>query len=685
MDTPTTRISRPSRIVALLLIALAVLGLAYLRYGQSDRTVSVPSGAKAGDLTLESCQYATDSGSYDADCGTLVVAENPSDPDSPLIALPVVRIRARSATPREPIFRLEGGPGLTNMDFDRASRYVDNRDLVLVGYRGVDGSVQLDCPEVSSVHKRSTDVLSEEFFNAKADAYRACARRFADEGVDPSRYGLVQQIDDLEAARVALGYDRINLLSESAGTRTALVYGWRHPERIHRSVMTGVNPPGNFLWDPDTTDEQMGRYAALCAEDAGCRARTDDLAATVRRVAADVPERWLFWPIKPANVQAIAIYGLTEPTPRVFPPGAPAVLDAWLSAAEGDASGLWLSSLLGDVFTPNLFVLGQHAAFGNIDADAAPAYFAAAGPEGYANFGLAATASGWAGGQLADAWPIAPETRQYRQPRTSQVETLLIGGTLDFATPPQKATNELLPYLPNGHEVVLEGIGHNSSFWTDQPEASSRLINTFFDNGQVDDSLYKPQSVDFTPEVTLTAFAKRVAGTMVGLALLAVLSLLWMARHVRKRGGFGRKASASLRSLYPLVLGLGGWFLGVLIVLTTMPGVPLDNALLAVLGVGVPIGLGIYWAWVQRAWSGQTKIAGFAAAAAGALVGAWLGFNATADLLALVTAIVGAAAGANVTLILVDIARDRSLRARRAATAASDATPVGSQKVAISR
>ena len=59
--------------------------------------------------------------------------------------------------------------------------------------------------------------------------------------------------------------------------------------------------------------------------------------------------------------------------------------------------------------------------------------------------------------------------------------------------------------------------------------------------------------------------------------------------------------------MYPVVLGLGGWFLGVLIVLTTMPGVPLDDELLAVLSVGVPIGLGIYFAWVDRDWSAATR------------------------------------------------------------------------------
>ena len=70
------------------------------------------------------------------------------------------------------------------------------------------------------------------------------------------------------------------------------------------------------------------------------------------------------------------------------------------------------------------------------------------------------------------------------------------------------------------------------------------------------------------------------------------------------------RPSATLRSLYPIVLGLGGWFLGVLIVITTMPGVPLDDELLAVLSVGVPVGLGIYLAWVHRDWSARSKSVG---------------------------------------------------------------------------
>ena len=600
--------------------------------------------------------------------------ETRADPESRLIALPVTRIRARSDDPKEPVFFLTGGPGQSNMEFEFASRYADDRDFVLVGYRGMDGSVRLDCPEVESALKRSTDVLSEEFFRAYGDGYRSCADRLSDDGVDLASYGLAQQVDDLESARVAFGYDQINLLSESAGTRTAMIYAWRYPESIHRSVMVAVNPPGAFLLDADTTDEQIGRYAALCADDDSCRTRTDDLAATMRRTAADIPDRWLFLPIKDANVQVVSMFGLIDSTPAASPTPAPMTLDAWLSAAEGDPSGFWLTSVLGDLLFPELFVRGQYAAAAMLDAQAARDYFAG-GPGDLSNLAAAASAFSWGGGGLADAWPAAPDEGRYSRVQTSEVETLLIGGELDPMTPPQAATTQLLPYLPNGHQVVLPGFGHQATVFREQPEAGSRLINTFFDSGQVDDSLYVPAHIDFTPPMTFTAIAKITLGAMLALAALTVLSLLVMARRVRTRGRIGPKGGALLRSVYPPVLGLGGWALGALVVLTTMPGVRVDNELLVILSVGVPIGLGTYWAWVQRDWSARSKGVGLAAAAVGSFAGAWLGFHATDGSLALLTAIAGALAGANLTLILIDMSRARLIRNHSAATTTATNAP----------
>jgi hypothetical protein len=148
-----------------------------------------------------------------------------------------------------------------------------------------------------------------------------------------------------------------------------------------------------------------------------------------------------------------------------------------------------------------------------------------------------------------------------------------------------------------------------------------------------------------------------------------VLSLLLMGLRVHRGGRIGRKAGATLRSVYAIVLGLGGWFLGILIVITTMPGTPLDDELLAAFSIGVPVGLGVYFAWVQRDWAARTKATGFAAGVGGALVGAWLGFHAAEDLLALITAIAGAAVGANLAVLGLDIAWDRQAHDRFADTA----------------
>jgi pimeloyl-ACP methyl ester carboxylesterase len=657
----------PGRIVALALIGLVVLGLAYVRFGGDSDAVSVPKGATAGDLILDRCTYETGNGSYEADCGTLVVPENRADPESRLIALPVTRIHARSDSPAEPIFRLQGGPGVTNMEFESASRFAGKHDVVLVGYRGVDGSSKLDCPEVTSAREHARDFLSETSFRADAAAFRACADRLQDAGVDLAGYTLPERVDDLDAARRALGYERIDLLSESAGTRTAMIYAWRYPECIHRSEMIGVNPPGNYLWDAKTTGEQIGRYAALCAENASCRSRTPDLAASLHSAYEHIPSRWWFLPIKEGNVELGAFFGLIHATTDgAGPLAAPWTIDTLLSADKGDGSGAWLLSLMTQVIFPRVQVWGDVAAVGRSDAAYARRFFAT-----HANRGSVIGSPGtdfiWAGGRLLDAWPASPDESEHVHVQESKVETLLIGGRLDFATPPQKATRELLPHLPNGHEVVLPNLGHSDDFWTYQPEAGDRLIKTFFDSGRVDDSLYEAANVDFTPAFSHGAIAKIVLGVMLGLAALTVLSLLWMPLRVRRRGPFGRKASTALRSLYAPLLGLGGWFAGLLVVLTALPTASLLDERLALVSIGIPIALGTYWASTPGEGPHRSRIARFAATMAGAVVGAWLGFNVTSaaiGVLAPVLAIVGAAAGANLIVLALDVAWDRQVHDR---------------------
>ena len=634
---------------------------AYLRVASSPETVAVPQGAHAGQLTMHPCTYPTENGGYRADCGTLVVPENRADPRSRLIALPVTRILARSSHPLAPIFHLNGGPGITNMTFPQANRLAAQHDVVMVGYRGVDGSSVLNCPEVTAALENSADFLGKASLSAYTQAFASCAQRLERSGVDLAGYTLEEQADDIEAARVALGYQRIDLLSESAGTRLGMIYAWMYPNSVDRSVMIGVNPPGNFVYSGAEIDQGIERYSALCAQQPACRARTGNLAASIQQTAAHMPSRWYFLPIKPGNVLVGTFLGLTESTSEASPLSGPMTLDSWISAAQGNPSGLWLLSEMAGLILPTSFVWGELASIAMTDAQPAERYFSSGADRG-SIIGNPLAEFLWGAGGLVHAWPANPGENQYTSVQNSNVPTLLIGGTLDFETPAQNATKELLPHLSNGHQVILSGLGHADDFDSYEPSASTQLLTTFYATGQVDTSRYTPNKVSFAPPSAQTSIAKDILGTVTGIVVLAALLLLWVARRVRKHGSAGRKTSVLARTIVPVVLGLGGFFGATLVVLTLWPALSLASELLRILAPSVPIALGLYLAWTHRDWDRATKSLGLLAAIAGALLGGWLGFTATSGLFALVTTTIGAAAAGNLALIAVSLFRERSAR-----------------------
>jgi pimeloyl-ACP methyl ester carboxylesterase len=638
------------RTAGLVVIALVAFGLGYVHFAGGSASVSVPSGAHEGQLTLQHCRYANEP----ADCGTLVVRENRHDPHARLIALPVTRVRAHTSHPGAPIFRLQGGPGITNMDFPEATRFTARHDFVLVGYRGIDGSSRLDCREVVSAREHSRELISSKSNEAVAAGFSACAQRLRDEGVDLAGYSIPERVDDLELARRKLGYGPVDLVSESAGTRTAMIYAWRYPRSIHRSVMLAVNPPGHFLWDAKTTGDQIRRYAALCARANDCRDRTGDLAASVHSAFDHLPSRFWFLPIKKGNVKAAAFFGLMNATTDGGGPlAAPLTLDTLVSAGQGDGGGAWLLSVAAQLTFPRAQVWGDVASIARADAASAKRFFAAKAGRGSV-IGSPGTDLVWAGGRLVDAWPANPDENEYSRVQDSSVETLLIGGALDFATPPQIATRELLPHLANGHEVVLPKLGHADDFWAYEPAASTRLIDTFLDKGSVDTSLYTDNRLDFTPSFTQGRVAEIVVAVFLGFAAVLALSVLWLAVRLRRRAMFGRKGSITARALLPIVLGFGGWCLGVLIVLVAFPTVPITDEVLAVVSIAPPVALAVYAGWFRTAALGS--VAAFTALTAAAF-GAWLGFHVPSSPgLGAVTAIVAATLAANVGLIALDVA-----------------------------
>ena len=142
-------------------------------------------------------------------------------------------------------------------------------------------------------------------------------RRPTDGGrLRPPGYSLPQRVDDLEAARKALGYDRVDLVSESAGTRTAMIYAWRYPKSVHRSVMVAVNPRATScgMRRPPTSRFGATPHSARRMRPAGAVRRTSPPRSILP--FENVPERRRFLPVREGNVKAAAFFGLMESTHR---------------------------------------------------------------------------------------------------------------------------------------------------------------------------------------------------------------------------------------------------------------------------------------------------------------------------------------------------------------------------------
>ena len=453
-----------------------------------------------------------------AERAELTIPERRAGPSSRMIRLPVLRVLAeRPDAGRLPVFRLGGGPGLSNMRF-ACPPALDGRDVVLLGYRGVDGSVRLAGPEVARALRRSHgEVLGSASRRRVADAAAAAARRLERGGVDIAGYTVAEVLADLEDARAVLGYDQIDLVSESYGTRLALLYAQTHPERVHRSLLLGVNPPGRFVWDPAIVDSQLADWGVLWAASGG-PCRHADLAATISAALGRLPHRWLGRRLDVGKAKILTFALLFQRRTGLV------AIDAWEAAARGDPSGVALLSLAYDLAVPRLFTWGDFLAKAfSIDYEPDADYMTLLDPPG-ATLGSPLSLLFFGGGV---GWPPGPAPEPLRHLRDCAVESLLVSGALDVSTPPQHARKEALPYLARGTQVIIPHASHVDDMWGLQPAAMTRLVSNFLDTGEIDAG-FDASTPALTPPLRLPAVAKLGAGALLTLSGALAISV---ARH----------------------------------------------------------------------------------------------------------------------------------------------------------
>lgn len=169
-------------------------------------------------------------------CGTYRVFEDREKRSGRTIDLNVVVLPSVGARKFNPMFDIQGGPGVaaTN-DVELFVKFVPQyrrgRDIVLVDQRGTGASNPLRCERLPG-----NTPLDEMY---PVEYVRRC-RQALEEKADLTKYTTEIAMDDLDDVRRWLGYNKIDIWALSYGTRAAQVYARQHPEAVGHMALTGV-------------------------------------------------------------------------------------------------------------------------------------------------------------------------------------------------------------------------------------------------------------------------------------------------------------------------------------------------------------------------------------------------------------------------------------------------------------
>jgi pimeloyl-ACP methyl ester carboxylesterase len=440
-----------------------------------------------GDEPLEPCAIGTGPRIH-ALCGTVTMPEDPASPSGRTLDLRVAVIPASVGPPEpDPVFMLAGGPGGAAVDGLTWTALAfggihATRDIVLVDQRGTGGSnaMQLDpLRDVSELPAVDADAVAREWVTTQLGRFDA----------DPAFYTTSIAMDDLDAVREALGYERINLWGGSYGATAAQYYIRQHGDRVRSVVLDGATLLEVPVFERMAPNSQAALDAlfARCAADAACAGAYPDLARDFEATMASLERA-------PATVAAI------DPAT-----GEPGVISA-VDFTEGVHSGLidaqysavlpWFIDAAADGRWEEAVSTAQAIGGGNpLDEDMPLMSAIIRCSEAWARYDPAEVARVGAGSyyleaQLVNANLQATMCRSAPRgvvpaddaaPATSDVPVLFTVGSADPQDPPANIATAA-DRFPNSTVVIAEGHGHTVSHLGCLPS----IVDAFVAAGSVD-------------------------------------------------------------------------------------------------------------------------------------------------------------------------------------------------------
>ena len=433
----------------------------------ASTATSASAPLKVGSVVMNPCSLGSSDifRVYKTLCGSVQVYENTITQKGRKILLNVAVIPVAAppsgATPAahspDPLFLLAGGPGqaatdafaLLVPDFDSV---LQQRDLVLVDMRGTGKSNPLRC---STPTPQSTAAPTI----SPADAAKAC---LATLNADPTLYTTQAAANDLDQVRQALGYQKINLLGVSYGTRLALAYLRQYPERARTLTLDGVSPTDWELGphNPANAQRSLDLIFAECAAEAACHAAYPNLPQEFAAMMDGLNQPLSVDLVHPLTNQRITMELTRDEAAQAiqfmsYSADNIAAMPQLIHDVEANKA----YNLLASQYLIASYSLSQPIADGLylsiVCAEDVPFY-----PPTPENSNSYLPDQTRAQAQQCQYWPHATVPAAFKQPVTSNAPVLMLSGQLDPVTPPDNAA-QAARTLPNSLSLVIPGLGHN--------------------------------------------------------------------------------------------------------------------------------------------------------------------------------------------------------------------------------
>jgi pimeloyl-ACP methyl ester carboxylesterase len=403
-------------------------------------------------------------GNLQAECATWLQPLNRNDPASPQIELFVARLASTAIDPARDAFTIiNGGPGGSSIDMLVDFRSVvevfsRERDIIVIDQRGTGRSTPLTCEDLTDFDVESFDPATT------VKLTRQCLDQLPQ---DPRYFSTTVAVEDLEALRRELGYERLSLYGVSYGTRVVQQFMRQYPDSTRAAVIDGVVPPAKVLGGAVAIHSNNTLNAVLdrCKQDKECRSAFPELPAEFAQVSerlrsGAIPLE-LQHPVTGVQTPLDLVYGHMAAWLRfaLYAPEMSALIPLIIhqAAVDNNYTPIAANALMLIQSISSSINYGMHNAV--VCTEDAPFF-------DNATIDYAALDATYLGREMYDTlktmcsvWPAGIRHPGMKAPLTSDIPTLVLSGQYDPITPPEWG-EEAMAGLNNARHIIAHGQGH---------------------------------------------------------------------------------------------------------------------------------------------------------------------------------------------------------------------------------